>query len=91
MACPELVEGERSGIEESPACGGARFLDVEALSTIQPSGPFERALARLQARMRGLRSLTSVQSGNILCARDQEEPPPLGPLAGAARARESKG
>jgi hypothetical protein len=34
--------------------------------------------------------LTSAQSCNILCACDQEEPPPLGALAETARARGGK-
>jgi hypothetical protein len=48
---------------------------IEALSTIEPTGPFERALARLlmAAYKRGCVAcavLTFAQSGNTLCARD---------------------
>jgi hypothetical protein len=98
--------------------GHALVRAIEALGIIEPTGPFERALARLliAAYKRRLRAivrvvptwvseeirapvsaerphpcLTSAQSGNMLCGRDQEEPPPLRALAEAARARGDKG
>jgi hypothetical protein len=72
--------------------GRALVRAIEALGTIQPTGPFERALARLlmAAYKRGCVAcavlLTSIQSCNTLCACDQEEPPPLGALARTAKA-----
>jgi hypothetical protein len=78
--------------------GCALVRAIEALGTIQSTGPFERALARLlmAAYKRRLRTIVKVVpawvSEEMLSAseRDQQEAPPLGVLAEIARARGGK-
>jgi hypothetical protein len=59
-----------------PCCGYLEVMIADPTGRIMAQGPHPR--------------LTSTQSGNILCARDQQKPSPLGPLAETARARGGK-